>query len=72
MTANVSIATAQHKALVVPSRTVQRDGQQAVLYVQSPNGPERRPVVTGAKDGADIEIRKGISVGDKILLVPSG
>jgi len=72
MTANVSIRTAQREALVLPSEAVQHDGDQTIVYVPGRNGPERRQVVIGTRDGGSIEIKKGISADDQILLVPSG
>jgi len=72
MTANVLIQTAQHAALVLPSEAVQRDGDQTFVYVPARTGPERRPVVTGAKDGGFTEIKKGISTADEVLLLPTG
>lgn len=71
MTANISIATARHDALVVPSQAVQHDGDQAFVYVRSPSGPLRKPVIPGAKDGAMTEIKKGIAAGEEILLKPA-
>lgn len=71
MTANVSIETAKHEALLVPSNAVQHDGEQTFLYLSTQNGPQRRRVVVGAKDGESTEIKKGISLGDEILLPSS-
>ena len=68
MTANVSVQTAQHEALVVPSRAVQHDGAQSFVYVRTRNGPQRTRIITGTNDGESIEIKKGISLGDEILL----
>lgn len=69
MTANVSIQTAQHEALLVPAKAIQHDGEQTFVYVSTGNGPKRKPVVTGTKDAESIEIKKGISPGDEILLL---
>ena len=69
MTANVSIETAQHLALLLPPEAVQRDGEQKFVYISSPNGPQRRPVVVGVKEGENVEIKKGVSLGDEILLL---
>jgi len=69
MTANVSIETAQHEGLFLPSKAVQHDGEQTFVYISAPNGPQRKPVVIGAKDGETVEIKKGISRGDEILLL---
>jgi RND family efflux transporter MFP subunit len=71
MTANVSIETAQHEALLVPSEAVQHDGERAFVYIPSREGPERKPVVTGAKDGTMTEIKKGILADQEIILKPA-
>jgi HlyD family secretion protein len=49
LTANVSIQTVQHEALLVPSKAVQHDGEQTFVYVSAGNGPQRKAVVTGTK-----------------------
>jgi multidrug efflux pump subunit AcrA (membrane-fusion protein) len=71
MTANVSIETAQHEAILLPSKTVQHDGEQTFVCVLTPNGPQRKPVVIGAKQGESVEIKTGIWLGDEILLMPA-
>ncbi len=72
MTANVSIRTAQHEALLLPTDGVHRDGEQSFVYVQRTNGRERKPVVVGSKDGQNVEIKKGLSVNDVVLLPGTG
>lgn len=72
MTANVSVQTAQHEALTLPAATLQRDGEQSFVYVPGKDGPEKRPVVVGNKDGGIIEIKKGISPGDVVLVLRAG
>jgi len=67
MTANVSIRTAQHEALLLPATAIQHDGDQTFVYV-SGKGAEKRHVITGNKDGGMIEIKRGISPGDEVLL----
>jgi len=69
MTTNVSIQTAQHEALVLPSSAVQRDGEQTFVYLAGNGSPQRRPVITGNKEGGVIEIKRGISQADNVLLV---
>jgi macrolide-specific efflux system membrane fusion protein len=71
MTANVSIQTAQHTALVLPSAAIQRDGEQAFVYLVGKTPPERRPVVVGNKEGSSVEIKRGLSEPDSVL-IPSG
>ena len=68
MTANVSIQTAQHTALVVPSAAIQTDGEQTFVYLAGKNSQEHRPVATGTKEGGMVEVRRGISQADSVLL----
>ena len=72
MTANVSIQTAQHDALLLPAGAIQRDGEQSFVYIPGKDGPVRRPVVIGNKEGGVVEIKKGISRGDDVLLLTAG
>ncbi|HZU42829.1 MAG TPA: efflux RND transporter periplasmic adaptor subunit [Terriglobales bacterium] len=69
MTANVSIQTAQHMALLLPAAAVQRDGDQSFVYVQGKDGTYRRPVVIGSKETGMVEIKRGISSDENVLLV---
>lgn len=68
MTANVSIQTAQHEAIVLPATAIQRDGEQTFVYLAGKTPPERRPVVTGARQGNTIEIKRGITETDTVLI----
>ena len=72
MTANVSIQTAQHAALLLPAAAVQRDGDQSFVYVQGKDGPDRRPVAIGTKESGMVEIKRGISDNDDVLLMRPG
>src|SRR6266700_2738376 len=71
MTANVSIQTALHDSLMLPAAAVQHDSDQSFVYIQGKSGAERKPVTVGSKDGGMIEIKKGISPTDGVLL-PTG
>jgi HlyD family secretion protein len=68
MTANVSIQTAQHEALLLPAAALQRDGEQSFVYLSGKAGPERKTVVTGSKTGEMVEVKRGISASDEVLL----
>jgi len=68
MTANLSVETAQHEALTLPSSAIQRDGEQTFVYLAGKGAPDRRAVVTGNKEEGVIEIKKGISEADNVLL----
>jgi RND family efflux transporter MFP subunit len=72
MTANVSVRTAQHRALLLPAPAVQRDGEQSFVYRPGRDGPERKPVVVGTKEAGMLEIKRGISQSDEVLLLPTG
>lgn len=68
MTTNVNIRTAEHRALLVPVKSVHREGGQAFVYVQSSAGAEaKRIVTTGARAGDAIEITRGLDPGEKVL-----
>jgi HlyD family secretion protein len=71
MTANVSVETAQHEALLVPAAAVHRDGEQSFVYVPGKSGPDRKSVLVGTKEKGMVEIKRGISVGDEIFLIPA-
>jgi HlyD family secretion protein len=72
MTANVAVQTAQHEALLVPAAAVQRDGEQSFVYVPGKRGPDRKPVLVGSKEKGMVEVKRGISAGDEVLLIPGG
>jgi RND family efflux transporter MFP subunit len=68
MTANVTIRTAQHEAVILPGDAVQHDGEQSFVYLVARAGREQRTVVVGMKEGDGIEIKKGVSPGDEVLV----
>lgn len=72
MTANVMIRTAQHQALLLPAIAVHKDGDQSFVLIPEKNGSGRKPVVLGANDGGSVEIKRGISQTDGILVTTSG
>jgi hypothetical protein len=38
------------------------------VYITGKSGPERKPVVLGNKDGEMVEIRRGVSPADEVVL----
>ena len=72
MTAQVEILVAHLKdVLTVPVQAiVEQSGGKFYCWVQTPKGPERRPVVVGANSDKFIEVQDGVSVGEKVLLNP--
>jgi RND family efflux transporter MFP subunit len=73
MTANINIRTSEHKALLIPSKCVHRDGGQSFLYVQGPGGSVVKRIVSIAGRTADeTEISRGLSAGEKVQLEMGG
>jgi hypothetical protein len=55
---------------LVPAAAVHRDGEQTFVYVPGKRGPDRKPVLVGTKEKGMVEIKRGISAGDEVLLSP--
>lgn len=74
MVARVRVVRARHPdALVVPIAAVVRDERGEGLFVieDGPEGPvaRRRQVEIGARSGERIEIKKGLSAGERVVVV---
>ena len=53
--------------LTLPESAIQYEGENPFVYVPQADGSyERKPVVTGLSDGVTIEIKEGLSAGDKV------
>jgi HlyD family secretion protein len=61
-----------HNALVVPLAAIvtQKDGQTGVWVPNENNKPQFRPVTSGSVSGNQIQILKGVTKGERILLSP--
>jgi len=70
MTANVSIRTAERQALVVPSAAIQREGDARFVVVEQQGALARRSVTLGGREGGTAEVKKGLVVGDRVLMGP--
>jgi RND family efflux transporter MFP subunit len=68
MTANVSIHTSDRTALLIPIDALRGFGDARYVLVETPNGPERREVGIGNREGSAMEIRKGIALTDRVLV----
>lgn len=68
MTANISIRTAQRRALVVPTAAVQREGEERFVYVEQRGTLVKRAIVTGTRDSAFTEVTKGLATGERVRL----
>jgi RND family efflux transporter MFP subunit len=67
MTANISIQTAKHRALVIPSVAIHREGDQSFVYVLRDGKQEKQNVSVGARDAAVTEIVNGLNVNDRVV-----
>jgi RND family efflux transporter MFP subunit len=72
MTANITIKTAERKALVVPNGAIQRDGDERFVFLIRGGKKERRTVAIGTRDGGFTEIKKGLSAGDQVIVNGGG
>ena len=52
--------------LTLPESAIQFEGEKTFVYVPGAGGYERRDVVTGLSDGVRIEIKEGLSAGEKV------
>ena len=53
--------------LTIPESAIQFDGDDTFVYVIKEDGTyENRPVETGLSDGVNIEIKSGLSLGEKV------
>jgi multidrug efflux pump subunit AcrA (membrane-fusion protein) len=69
MFADVMIETDRRAgAIAVPEPAVVDDGGETIVYVQTGGESfERRPVRLGIRDGTDIEIRRGLARGERVV-----
>ena len=68
MTANITIKTAERKALVVPNSAVQRDGEERYVLLVRDGKQEKRSVTIGTRDAGFTEIKKGLTIGDRVVV----
>ena len=56
----------EENVMTLPESAIQFEGENTFVYVLSDNGYERRDVKTGISDGVNIEIKEGLSLGEKV------
>ncbi len=60
-------------SLWAPSAAVRRDGDQTFVLLASSGRAVRRSVQVGRTSGADVELRSGVSAGDRVIVgAPEG
>jgi RND family efflux transporter MFP subunit len=68
MTANVTIETAQHRALMIPAEAIRKDGEQRFVYMAGGGAAERRNIMVGQRSGAWMEIKNGVRAGEGVYV----
>jgi len=66
MTANVSIQTARHAALMLPAAAVGRDGDASFVLAAQAGRLVRRAVTVGAREAGMTEIKSGLRAGERV------
>jgi RND family efflux transporter MFP subunit len=69
MFASVELAVGEGRpVLAVPREAVQRDGEQAICFVEEePGHYERREVVVGEAGPTYVEVRSGLAEGERVV-----
>ena len=69
MTANVNIRTSEHRALLLPARSVHRDGAQSFVYIRASEGePVKRNVSVAARGSDGVEVVRGLGPADEVQM----
>jgi HlyD family secretion protein len=68
MTANITIKTAERKALVVPNGAIQRDGEERFVFAMKNGKKEKRIVTIGTREAGFTEIKKGLNTRDEVIV----
>lgn len=68
MTANVTIQTAQRRALMIPGEAIHTQGDQRFVYIARNGAAEKREITAGPRSGSWTEIKKGLSADDTVFL----
>jgi macrolide-specific efflux system membrane fusion protein len=66
MTANVSIQTARHAALMLPTAALGREGDEYRVLVEQDGRLVRRAVTVGAREAGMAEIKNGLRAGERV------
>jgi HlyD family secretion protein len=69
MTANVNIRTAEHRALLLPSKCIDRDGGGSFILVRGLAGsPAKRTVSIGVRIADETEVTRGLNPDEQVEL----
>ncbi len=67
-TQNVIYVESAENVLTVPVVAVKEAGDKEYVEILTKKGVERREVTTGVSDGLNVEVKSGISEGEKVIL----
>ena len=67
-TQNVTYAESAEDVLTVPAMALKGDVDGKYVEVRTAEGVERRPVITGVSDDLNVEIKKGVSEGEEVVI----
>ena len=68
LSAGIMIPTVAGNQVKSLADAVQSDGDQSVVYVLRKNGPQRRSITTGPRNRGEIEIKRGLTAQDEVLI----
>jgi RND family efflux transporter MFP subunit len=68
MTANITIKTAERKALVVPNGAILGDGEERFVFLIRDGKQEKRTVTIGTRAAGFTEIKKGLRASDLVIV----
>jgi RND family efflux transporter MFP subunit len=73
MTTNVNIRTSEHRAILIPSKCVHKDGGQSFVYVKLPGGDiVKRSVSVAGQMADETEIAHGLKEDERVKLETGG
>ena len=67
-TQNVNYVESAEDVLTVPAMALKGDVDGKYVEVRTAEGVERRPVITGVSDDLNVEIKKGVSEGEEVVI----
>jgi macrolide-specific efflux system membrane fusion protein len=68
MTANITIKTAERKALVLPNAAIQRDSDERFVFILKDGKQEKRAVTIGTRDAGFTEVKKGVKEKEQVVI----
>ena len=67
-TQNVIYVESAENVLTLPVIVIQNDGGKKYVDVLTPNGVQRKTVITGVSDGLNIEVKEGVAENDEVII----